>query len=282
MTHTIFPGCLVQYRFPEYEKSAYYILDVLGIEYKFVDTFSCCGSQIIETVDDSILNITAGRNLALAEKSKIYSIITLCGSCTYILKKTRIELETPSIKEIVNQNLKKIDLEYQGKAKVRHLAEFLNEKETINRLKTKIVKKLNLKIVFQNPCMLMRPDRISRIESEKYELIKKLLEICGVKVLDYEFQNKCCEGTMLAFKKELGEPLVKKRYKILESINADLIIISCPNCQLVYNIFPTSLDANIMPSIFFTQLLGHALGGSYKDLGLNRNIDFKRIKNILV
>ncbi len=281
MIHAIFPGCLIQYRFPEYEKSARYILDALDIEYEFIDEFSCCGSQIVESIDDALLNLIAGRNLALAEKHKIHSVITLCGSCTYILKKTKIELDNSGVREIVNESLKKIDLKYTPEIKVQHLAELLNESPYLQKLKSKIIKKQSFNLVFQNPCMISRPQTISKIDIKKDTFIKNLLTLCGGNVLDYEYQDKCCQGTMLAFKKSVGEPLVKKRYESLEKLNADFMIISCPNCQLVYNTFPSSFGANIMPTMFFTQFIGLALGATPKELGLDRNIDFKRIYKLL-
>ncbi|NHI90882.1 MAG: hypothetical protein EAX96_00180 [Candidatus Lokiarchaeota archaeon] len=281
MKYTIFPGCLIQNRFPEYEKSAHYILKKLDVPIEFVNSFSCCGSQIAESVDDSILNIITARNLAIAKEQKIDMIITLCGSCTYILKKAKLELDDKGAREIVNEALKKIDLFYENGIKIKHFAEILNEKGYFEKLKSKLIKSINLKVVFQNPCMLMRPDRIAQIENEKYNLIKNLLESSGAMVQNYDYQDKCCEGTMLVGKNKLGESLVKIRYDSLNETNADLMITSCPNCQLVYNIFPSTLNKKTIPSIFFTQLIGFALGGSYKELGLNRNIDFKRIKEIL-
>jgi len=89
MKNTIFSGCLVQFRFPEYEKSAELILEKLGMEVDFINDFSCCGSQVVESVDNNLLYLIAGRNLAIAEQKKIDRIITLCGTCTYVLKKTK-------------------------------------------------------------------------------------------------------------------------------------------------------------------------------------------------
>ena len=281
MKYTIFPGCLIQNRFPEYEKSARFILQKLEIPFEFVNSFSCCGSQIAESVDDSILSLITARNLAIAQKHDINTIITLCGSCTYILKKAKIELQNKAKREIINKSLEKIDLFYKNEIRIRHLAEILNEKEILEKLKSKLEQKIDLKVAFQNPCMLMRPDRISQMENEKYDLIKNLLELSGAQVEPYDYQNKCCEGTMLVDKSRTGETLIKIRYDSLNETKADLMITSCPNCQLVYNIFPATFKIKTVPTIFFTQLIGLALGGLHEELGLKRNIDFKRIKEII-
>jgi len=281
MKYTIFSGCLIQTRFPEYEKATRLILNELSLKFEFIDTFSCCGSQIVESIDESLLYLIAGRNLAIAEQRGIDVILTLCGSCTYILKKTRLKLQDEMIRRKINSKLSKIDLTITHPVQVKHLAEFLNETPIIQRLKSKLKNKIYLKVALQNPCMLYRPQRISQIPPTETSLIIRLLRECGMDIVYHEFQDKCCGGTILAFNNNIGEPLVKKRYEAVNKLNTDLFIVGCPNCQLVYNIFPSILDSKMPPSIFFPQLLGLAVGYSLQDVGLSRNIDFEKIKKIL-
>ncbi|HUX98977.1 MAG TPA: heterodisulfide reductase-related iron-sulfur binding cluster [Candidatus Deferrimicrobium sp.] len=281
MKFTIFSGCLVQTRFPEYEKSATLVLQSLHLPIEFINNFSCCGSQIVESIDAELLLLLAARNLALAEQKGIDLIITLCGSCTYILKKTKMELQNKNKLVKIQKSLHNNKLDFKNTVKIKHLAEFLNEPEIFQKLKSKLKNKLKLKVALQNPCMLYRPERISQIPKDEELLILNLLKECGVEIVPYEFQDRCCEGTMLAFKKEVGVPLVKNRYEAVNKCNADLFVVGCPNCQLVYNIFPSALDYEIIPSIFFTQILGLALGYSSNEIGLNRNIDNTKIRTLL-
>lgn len=281
MNYTIFSGCLIQYRFPEYEKSARLILKSLGLKYIFIDSFACCGSQIAESIDEKALYLIAGRNLALAEQKNIDVILTLCGSCTYILKKTHLELQNEQKYRKINKILEKINLPLKNKVEIKHLVELLNEKEYFNELNSKLEKKINLNLTLQNPCMIYRPERISKRKENDISLFANLLEACGAKIIPYDYQDKCCEGTLLAFKKTIGESLVKKRYEAINKLNADLFVVGCPNCQLVYSIFPTVLHSQIIPSIFFTQIIGLALGYSFNEVGLQRNVDKKRIKAVL-
>lgn len=282
MKYSIFGGCLVQNRFPEYEKSATKLLDSLELVYTFLDTFSCCGSQIIESINEDLLLLTAGRNLAIASKNNIDVIITLCGSCTYILKKTLIEIQNEDRRRFLNKKLKKIDLQFENSIKVRHMAEILNEKFIYNKLSKLVTRKIPLKVAFQNPCMLFRPERISQIGGEENELIKNLLNLTGVHILSYDYQDKCCEGTMLAFKKTIGIPLVENRYDELNKIKPDLFVVACPNCQIVYNEYTQMSGSNSIPSVFFTQILGLSLGYSFESIGLNENSNAEVIKQILI
>ena len=268
MKCTIFSGCLIQTRFPEYEKSARLILDKLGLDFEFIDTFSCCGSQIVESIEDEKLLLIAGRNLALAEEQGIDMILTICGSCTYILKKTRMELQDKNLRQKINKILSRNQLQFNNKVQIKHLAEFLNEEPILSQLKAILIQKLPLKLALQNPCMLYRPERISGIDKREKSLIRNLLKACGAEVVPYEFQYQCCEGTMLAFKKSVGEPLVKTRHESIQKLGIDLFVVGCPNCQLVYSVFPSVLHTEMVPSVFFPQILGLSLGFSFKELGL--------------
>ncbi len=281
MKYTIFSGCLVQTRFPEYEKSARLILDKLGLDFEFIDTFSCCGSQIVESIEAEKLLLIAGRNLALAEERGIDIILTLCGSCTYVLKKTRLELQDKSTRQKVNKFLSRNQLQFNNKIQIKHLAEFLNEEPIFSQLRDKLKKKLSLKLALQNPCMLYRPERISRIDKVEKSLIRNLLKECGSEVVPYEFQDQCCEGTMLAFKKSIGEPLVKIRHEAVQKLGIDLFVVGCPNCQLVYSVFPSVLHSKMVPTVFFPQILSLAMEYSFTEVGLNRNIDSKKISVLL-
>jgi heterodisulfide reductase subunit B len=282
MKYSIFGGCLVQNRFPEYEKSATKLLDSLELDHTFIDTFSCCGSQIIESINEDLLLLTAGRNLAIASQNNIDVIITLCGSCRYVLRKTLIEVQNKDQQRFLNEKLKKIDLEFKNSIEVRHLAEILNKNSIYNKLSKLITRKIPIKVAFQNPCMLFRPKRISQIDEEENELIKNLLNLTGADILSYDYQDKCCEGTMLAFKKKIGIPLVENRYDELKEIKPDLFVVACPNCQIVYNEYPQISGTSSIPSVFFTQILGLSLGFSFETVGLNENSNAEVIKQILI
>ncbi|MHA1267778.1 MAG: heterodisulfide reductase-related iron-sulfur binding cluster [Candidatus Helarchaeota archaeon] len=281
MRYTIFSGCLVQTRFPEYEKSAYLILQRLGLEFRFINKFSCCGSQIIESIDENKLYLLNARNFALAEQQQVETIITLCGSCTYILKKSRLALQDSNLRTQFNQKLSKLGLSYHPSLQITHLAEFLNTPKMLQIFKNHIKRKIPLKLAIQQPCMLYRPKRISQLDGTNPSLIINLLKLCGAEIIPYKFQDQCCEGTMLAFKKSVGTPLVKARYTAINQLGIDLFVVGCPNCQLVYSIFPSVLHSEMSPSLFFPQILGLSLGYSFKEVGLERNIDSKIIKSIL-
>jgi len=256
-------------------------LDKLGLDYFNIDEFSCCGSQIAESFNEEILISLSARNLALAQKHNIDYIITLCGSCTYILKNTKKSLQNNKIRDSVNQILKSNNLEYDVKKDVRimHITELLNLSYILHKLKEKISVRLKLKVAVQKPCMIFRPSRINMDQNP--ELIATLLDLCGIKLVEYEYMDRCCGGTMLAFDESIGRELAKQRYDVLKKINPDLIVTSCPNCHLIYNIYPNVIDVKIPPTVFLTQLIAFCLGFSFEEVALSRNIEKVRVSKII-
>ncbi|MHA1311244.1 MAG: heterodisulfide reductase-related iron-sulfur binding cluster [Candidatus Helarchaeota archaeon] len=283
MKYTIFPGCLISYRFPEYEKSAKLILQKLEVEFIPVDSFSCCGSQVLESIDDEKMVLLNARNLAIAQELDIGSIITLCGSCTHILKKSLIKLHDNKILKRINKKLRLIGLKFFPKKKIEiiHIAEFLNKKEIFQKFQNLVVKKLEINIAVQNPCMVLRPSSISNLELKNRKIIRNLLTSTGITASSYRYMNRCCGGTMLAFDDSIAKDLGKLRYKELQKSGANILAVGCPNCQLMYSIYQNMLVDDVVPSIFFTQLLGLSIGFSQKDMEIDKNINTEIISNIL-
>ncbi|TFF87715.1 MAG: hypothetical protein EU549_04240 [Promethearchaeota archaeon] len=109
----------------------------------------------------------------------------------------------------------------------------------------------------------------------------KLIRECGSNIISYKYTNRCCGGTMLAFDKPIAKKLGKLRYDNLAQLNVDLLVVGCPNCQLMYSIYQNMMKDTSIPSIFFTQLIGLALGYSIKEMALDRNIQSDEINQLL-
>lgn len=282
MKYSIYHGCLIPYRFPEYEKSAQIVLNALGVNLINIDDFSCCGSQIEESNDNFLLTLLASRNLAIAERAGVDVIITLCGSCTYVLKKIRLELQDEDLLSKINEKLRKDNLEYSGTVQIKHVLDFLHEDENRDSIAKHVITSIPARVALQVPCMISRPADISEFNLDPTQALADLLKPCGLKIIDYAYSKSCCGGTMLAFGEPTGKKLAQIRYSELKKLNIDFIVTACPNCQTVYGIYPDVLKEEVKPSIFFTQIIALAFGSSFEDVGLDRNHKKKLIQEKLV
>lgn len=296
----VYPGCLIPYRFPEYELSAHAILEKLGIAVDPGVAFTCCGSQLLESTDAFAGLALAARNLAMAQAraqaSACRSLLTLCGSCTHALLDARRQLRDAEMRATVNELLEPEGLVYRDRTpfpfRVLHVVRFLTQPEVFIRLRA-LARPLEgpVSVSLQVPCMAARPPALHPHPSGPTTFVDAmgaLVSLAGAEVVPYPYQDRCCGGTMLAFDEEVGKELGRLRYAALRESGADLLVTACPNCELVYAIYPPLVEGqperdegDLPPALFLTQLLGLALGLAPAELGLDRHPDAARLATLL-
>lgn len=276
----LFRGCIIPYRFNQYEKSARVILNHFGVEIVDVEGFTCCGSLMAESASEELFLTIAGRNLAVADESKL-PILTLCGSCTATLNSVRnLLLKDLEKNKKINDILALIGRKFSGISKVKHISNFLLNDIGLEKIKENIVRDLSsLKVAVQTPCQIIRPPSES-LEMETYDFVR-LVETCGVEVVDYEGGFRCCGSTLLPLNKPLALELGRSRIEEALKAGADLLVIGCGNCASMFDVYQNVIDLpKKLPVLFFTQLIGYALGYSIKELGMDRNYIFEPLKII--
>ena len=95
--------------------------------------------------------------------------------------------------------------------------------------------------------------------------------------MDYPVKAHCCGGHMTQISEPAAFELIRRLLQSAVDYQADLVLCMCPMCQLnldayqgrVNNFF--NLDFQV-PIIFFTQLLGVALGIDMEKLGFGKEI----------
>ncbi len=292
MTLAIFPGCLVTYRYPEYEKSAYVILEKLGLKGMFIPEFTCCGSQVLESVDEKALTALSARNLAIAQSHGVNTLVALCGSCTFELLRAKKEMEEGERLSEINEVLGKEGLEYKPDENfnVMHIVEFLTQKGLFEKIGELKRDDIDVRVAIQEPCNASRPLSLHPgMDCDSFNRkLRGLIDITGASICDFAYERRCCGGTMLAFDEEVGRRLVALRYAALKESGADFIINACPNCQVVYYLYPFVVDkkyrkkeSRLPSALFFTQLVGLCLGAGLSELGLERHRDRGIIKEML-
>ena len=281
MTAGIFPGCLVAYRFPEYEKSASLVLEALGMTPVFVDSFTCCGSQVAESADEMFLLALGARNLAIAQSRGLDTLVCLCGSCTYELLRAKERIGNPFTAARVNKVLEPEGLRYDaGKPLyVKHILEILHFERMSGNLEKLCTRRVELSTAVQEPCNVVRPVRLHQDLGGECSLLRDMAVQAGARCLPFEYEKRCCGGTMLAFDEQAGMALSSLRYRALEKCGAQAIVTACPNCHSVYYVY--SRPSRLPPAIFVTQLLGLSMGMTPSETGLDRHMDRKVLSALL-
>jgi heterodisulfide reductase subunit B len=173
-------------------------------------------------------------------------------------------------------SLKKVGCEYKGTIDVKHPMEFLTNEYGLEQVKEKVRRPLtNLKVACYYGCQLVRP-YTDFDDPDNPVSLDNLMEAIGAEPVPYSVKTRCCGGSLAGTLDEVGIGLNYVLIKEAERRGADVIATICPLCQLNVEMMQDKIikkhkDANKIPVLYFSQLMGLALGISKDDLGFSRS-----------
>lgn len=281
MKVNFYPGCTLKTKASNLERTAKASMAILGIELEEMAEWTCCGANF-SLANDNLMKMAAPiRNLARAEKVSS-ELVTICSACYNVLKRANYAVKNNAEKlEKLNLFLEdsKIldnDDQYHGKVNVLHLLELIKEKVGFDNLKKYIKKPLNgLKVAPYYGCQLIRPQKELEIEDQEAPVIlHNLIDGLGGDAVDYSTDTECCGSYVEVIK---PREVWLASYRILRqarAAGAKIMITSCPLClynldKHQFDIEKEHSDFKSIPILYFTQLLGLALGLSEEELELN-------------
>lgn len=280
MKYIYYPGCSLKSTGKLYEESLLAVFDALDVEYEELKDWNCCGATAYMAVDEKKAFVLAARNIALAEQQfngeEEVNIVAPCSACYMILLKTQKFLEdNPEDMAVIKAALKESGLDYKAKAKVRHpidvLINDIGEQEIAKRI-TKPLK--GIRVASYYGCQTVRP--YSTFDDQRNPVtMDRLFKAAGAEVVDWSMKTRCCGASLTGTIQEVALPL---SYIILHEAKkrrADVVTTACSLCQFNLECYQTNIDKKFKTDtkidvIYFTQLLGLALGIEPKKLGINR------------
>ncbi|TFG06511.1 MAG: 4Fe-4S dicluster domain-containing protein [Promethearchaeota archaeon] len=264
---------MISYRLPFIEVSVRKALEFFGIPFTENLKFSCCPEPNgIKNSDDLIYNVTASRNLALAE-AEGRDILTPCNGCFETLKGVRSVIKTDHhFRDKMNFYLKKIDLSVSGEIDVYHLVEFFHKlgKDTI---KDNIKYPLSgLRVGVHYGCHFLRPsEKIQMDDPMEPHFFDTLIEDLGAKSVDYDRKMDCCGGSLArAGNPDSGMEMIHSKLESIKEARIECIVVGCPQCftqfdHLQQDLKKLDYDYDI-PVLYYSELLCIALGIDIRDI----------------
>lgn len=276
--YTYFPGCSSSDGGAmAYGWSTQAVAKALDVELIELDDWNCCGSTPYTSVDELASYCISARNLALAEKRGL-DLVTPCSSCYVILNRTNHSLkEYPKLKAKVTEALAAGGMEYQGKVTVRHILDVFANDIGTQAIASKVKRNFKgLKVAPYYGCQVVRPG--PSFDSPEYpESLDRLIESLGAEAVSFPLKARCCGGSLIISEEDLAVGLMHKLLDNAASNGAECIATVCPLCQTNLEVYQNRVnkkfktDFNI-PVLFFTQLMGIALGIEDRALGLQKSI----------
>jgi heterodisulfide reductase subunit B len=283
MKYGYYPGCSLSHSAQPYDQSTKAILEPLGLELEQVEDWNCCGATEYFSINKTAAYALVARNLALAaDQEGIEDLVAPCSACYLNLKKTDNYMgKYEKIGKTTNEALAAGGLSYTpGTLRVRHLIEVVVEDVGYDAIAEKITNPLKgLRVAPYYGCLIVRPQfNDNGFDNPEYPMhLDHLMDTLGAEVVDFPLKAHCCGGHMTQISSDTAFELIRRLLHNADEYKADVIVTLCPMCQLNLDAYQSQVNRHFgtnynLPVLYFTQMIGLALGLKPAELGIGREI----------
>ncbi len=106
-------------------------------------------------------------------------------------------------------------------------------------------------------------------------MMDKMIEALGATSTEFSMKTFCCGGHMTQISEVTALEMIHKIVQNAAETGSDALVTICPMCQLNLDVYQDSANKYFntdykVPVLFFTQVIGLALGLSPKELGFGQ------------
>lgn len=285
-----YPGCALEGTGHAYNASTKAVGKALGLELDEVKDWNCCGAMEVKNVDPKIQTYLSSRVLSIAaHEMKAKVVMAPCNGCYHNLKKAEHDLaHDDASRQTVDRISKKAGHEtYQaGSLETIHALDWIKDGVGEEELKKRVKNSLKgLKVANYYGCMYTRPRHIfpekdqgpgSESTSQPH-FMDDLLAAAGAENVDFPLKTACCGGAHTLSDSDTSTKLVLNILRAAEAAGADVIATECPTCHSGLEMHQVRAEKVLgvktkVKMLYFTQLLGVALGVSPRKLSVHENV----------
>lgn len=275
--YAYYPGCSLDSTAKEYDMSVRAVFAKLDIELHELEEWTCCGATHSAIYKDDSRFLLSLRNLALAEMQGYDTVIAPCSACYKNLRRAaKLAEADKTICTRVNNEMEET-FSCSGKIEVLHPLYLILRDYGLDTLKKRVVRPLTgIKIASYYGCMLTRPVDVFD-SAERPTGLDRLVRALGAEPVDYDYKAKCCGGALAL---SHGGTTARMAGDVLASAKArgaEAVTLACPMCHMALDLYQSKAERIVkrdldLPVVFFTQLMGLALGLEPAQLGMKRHI----------
>jgi heterodisulfide reductase subunit B2 len=270
--YAFFPGCSLESTAWDFDRSTRAVCAALGIELEEIPGWVCCGSTPAHATSASLALALPVLNLQKAQAMG-QSVVTACASCYARLRTANHKLNE-SAKECEAAH-RLTGKPYDGSVAVYHVLDVLVNQFGPARIREKVRQPLaGLKVACYYGCLLTRPPEIVAFDdAENPSCMETLLQALGAEPVSWPYRTECCGASLSMTQPAVVCRLGHRLVSMAREAGAECIAVACPLCQV--NLDLRQSDAAkahgalpATPVLYFTQLMGLALGLSAHQLGI--------------
>jgi heterodisulfide reductase subunit B len=285
-----YPGCALEGTGHAYNRSTKAVGEALGLELEEVPNWNCCGAMEVKNVDPKIQTYLSSRVMSIAANEMGHKVVMApCNGCYHNLKKADYDLEYDDASRAVTERLsaKAGHETYEaGQVETIHALDWIKHGVGEEELKAKVKNSLQgLRVANYYGCMYTRPRHIfpekdqggdSESTSQPH-FMDDLLKAAGADNVDFALKTACCGGAHTLSDSDTSTKLVLNILRAAEEAGANVIATECPTCHTGLEMHQIRAEKKLgvktsVKILYFTQLLGMALGLSARKVGVHENI----------
>lgn len=275
LRYSFFPGCSLHSTAREYSDSTVKALGLLGVELEELEDWNCCGATALSSSDTLLSYVLPARNLAMTAELGLPMAVA-CNSCFVTLNRANAVMAVGGpYRAKVKEALGAINRKLSGPVDIRHTLHILYYQVGLERIQAQTVRRLEgLKVAPYYGCQIARP----RHEFSDPELpveMDGVLQAIGADVVRYDQKTKCCGGALMTTKEDVVLEINERLLREAQARGADVIAVCCPMCQMNLDAYQGKINGRFgtnygIPIVYYTQLLGFALGLDEAAMGFGR------------
>ncbi|HEX8738611.1 MAG TPA: CoB--CoM heterodisulfide reductase iron-sulfur subunit B family protein [Casimicrobiaceae bacterium] len=285
-----YPGCALEGTGHAYNRSTKAVGKALGLELDEVPNWNCCGAMEVKNVDPKIQTYLSSRVMAIAANEMHAGVVMApCNGCYHNLKKAEYDLahDSGSRETVSAISAKAGHAPYKaGQVETIHALDWIMHGVGEDELRKRVSNSLRgLRIANYYGCMYTRPRHIfpekdkgpGSDSTSKPHFMDDLLEAAGAVNVDFPLKTACCGGAHTLSDSDLSTKLVLNILRAAEAAGADVIATECPTCHSGLEMHQVRAEKVLgekttVKMLYFTQLLGIALGLSPRQVGVQENV----------
>ncbi len=285
-----YPGCALEGTGHAYNESTREVGKALGLELDEVKNWNCCGAMEVKNKDPKVQTYLSSRVLSIAANEMGAKVVMApCNGCYHNLKKAEHDLSRDAgSRQVVDAISRKAGhATYQaGQVETIHALDWIKDGIGEEELKRRARGRLKgLKVANYYGCMYTRPRHIfpekdqgpgSESTSQPH-FMDDLLAAAGAENVDFPLKTACCGGAHVLSDSDTSTKLVLNILRAAEAAGADVIATECPTCHSGLEMHQVRAEKVLgqkttVKMLYFTQLLGLALGLSPRQLSVHENV----------
>jgi heterodisulfide reductase subunit B len=239
-----------------------------------IPDWNCCGSTPAHSLDPVLSAALAGRNLAIAADQGCAAVMTPCPGCLKSLKGVGETYHNPQTRASFVELL---GMPFDGQIRAISLLQLLYEAVGSQAIQQAVRRPLKGRVIVPYyGCLLTRPASSAQFDDpENPVTMDRLIEATGATVPDFPLKTECCGATYGVTRNNIVGKLSGRIIDFALSLGAHAIAVACPLCQQNLDLRQGQVDrfwkrSFNLPIVYFTQVIGLALGIEPKALGMNK------------